>query len=143
MSRPKGGIMSEINSWTDINWYSLGTLLIQLAFLAAVVWFARNFLRVTRAFQDQIGAMLKLWITSDPHSTAAQTRRHVADLSEYWLLPTDRQPTAGAFAPAEHGPGRLGSAWHDLVVWLEEPMYSMEASMWRRLVGWLQAPSGS
>jgi hypothetical protein len=135
--------MSEINSWTDINWYSLGTLLIQVAFLVAGVWFASNLLRLTRAFQEQIGALLKLWITSDPQSTAAHTRRHIADLSQYWHLPTDRQPTDGVPRSAEGSAGWVEGAWHRLVVWLQEPMYSMQVSMWRRFVGWLQAPSGS
>jgi hypothetical protein len=130
--------MSEGNAWTETNWYSLGTLLIQLSFLVAGVWFARNFLTAIRVFQEQIGALLKLSITSDPLSAAAQTRRQVADLSQHWLLPLDRSPIPGVSKP---GPGQLASAWHGLVLWLQEPMYSTEVSAWRRFVGWLQAPS--
>jgi hypothetical protein len=133
--------MSEGNAWTETNWYSLGTLLIQLSFLVAGVWFARNFLTAIRVFQEQIGALLKLSITSDPHSAAVQTRRQVADLSQHWLLPLDRSPIPDVSKPAEHGPGQLASAWHRLVLWLQEPMYSTEVSVWRRFVGWLQAPS--
>ena len=134
--------MSEFNSWTEINWYSLGSILIQIAFLVAGVWFARNFLRIVRAFQEQVGALLKLSITSDPHSTEAYTSRHSADLRRYWLFPTDT-PASGPFKPAETRPGRIEVAWHRLVLWLQEPMHIAEVSAWRRFVSWMQAPSGS
>jgi hypothetical protein len=135
--------MSEFNSWTEINWYSLGSFLIQVAFLVAGVWFARNFLRVIRAFQEQLGALLKLSITSDPHSTAAHTSRHSADLLQYWLFPADT-PTPALSKPAETRPGRMALAWHRLALWLQGPMHAAaEVSAWRRFVGWLQAPSGS
>jgi hypothetical protein len=135
--------MNEFNSWTEINWYSLGSLLIQLALLVAGVWFARDFLKAMRAFQEQVGALLKLSITSDPHSGGVHTKRRFADVSQYWLLPMDTPPAPGASEPAERGPGRLAGAWHCLAVWLQEPMYTAEVSVWRRFVGWLQAPSGS
>ena len=38
----QGGNMSEFISWVQGNWQALGTLLTQLAFLVAGVWFARN-----------------------------------------------------------------------------------------------------
>jgi hypothetical protein len=132
--------MSEINSWKEINWYELGSLLTQVAFLVAAVWFARDFLRTMRALLEQVGALLKLSITSD--SAGAHTRRHFADLSQYWLMPTD-SPTPGPVQPVENGAAQFAVAWDRLVVWLKTPMHSFEVPAWRRFVGWLQSPAGS
>jgi len=62
--------MSEFTDWMQSNWYALGNLLFQFAFLAAAVWFAREMLRTIRASQEQVGALLKLSITG------AMTERH-------------------------------------------------------------------
>src|SRR5260221_2025956 len=62
----QGGNMNEFKPWTQNDWYALGSLLTQLAFLFAGVWFARNILRTMRAFQEQAGALLKLSITRAP-----------------------------------------------------------------------------
>jgi len=134
--------VNDFNSWTEIKWYALGSLLIQLAFLAATLWFARNFLRTIRGFQVQIGALLKPLIASDPRSAGAHSRRHFADVSQYWLMPTDTL-TPGPAEPVESGPRQLTVAWHRLVLWLQAPMHTAQVSAWRRLVGWLQAPVGS
>lgn len=55
---------------TQSDWYAAGALLAQFAFLAAGIWFARNFLQTVRALQEQVGALLKLSITSTPPSPA-------------------------------------------------------------------------
>jgi hypothetical protein len=52
--------MSEVNDWMQSNWYELGSLLVQMGFLVAGVWFARKILRTLRASQEQVGALLKL-----------------------------------------------------------------------------------
>jgi len=136
--------MNEFSSWTEINWYALGGLFTQLAFLVAGVWFARNFLRILRALQEQIGALLKLSITASPdaQATTAHTRRYFADTSRYWLAPTENQP-AGSLEAAEGCPDRPVTALHRLVLWLQAPMQSAEVSTWRRLMTWLQAPAGT
>jgi hypothetical protein len=136
--------MNEFNSWTEINWYRLGSLLTQVAFLVAGVWFARNLLKTIRAFQEQVGALLKLSITATPSerfSATANTRRHSADAGLTWLSPLETQ-TADLSEPAESGPGRLVMAWRRLGRWLQAPMHTAEVSAWRRLIGWLQAPAG-
>jgi hypothetical protein len=135
--------MNEFNSW-DINGYGLASLLTQVAFLVAGVWFARNFLRTIRAFQEQVGALLKLSITATPSerfSTSANTRRSLADSSLYSVTPLETQ-TADLSEPAESRPGRLVIAWRRLGRWLQEPRHTAEVSAWRRLVSWLQAPAG-
>ena len=54
--------MMDSNFWAQINWYAVGTLALQVAFLVAAVWFAKSVLKVVRSFQEQIGALLKLSI---------------------------------------------------------------------------------
>ena len=137
--------MNESNSWTDINWYALGSLLVQLVFLVAGLWFARNFLRTLRVFQEQIGALLKLSILSsppEPHS--AYTQRRSAEASRYWLFPTPTEPdNAGLSQPTENRPGRFAVAWHLVMLWLQAPSSRAEVSAWRHLINWLEAPAGS
>ena len=58
--------MNDFSPLVIKDWYALGSLIAQIGFLVAAVWFARNFLRTMRAFQEQIGALLKLSITSTP-----------------------------------------------------------------------------
>jgi hypothetical protein len=144
-SRPKGGNMNEFNSWTDINWYALGSLLIQLVFLVAGLWFARNFLRTLRAFQEQIGALLKLSILSTPSEPhPADTRRRSAEASQYWLFPRPTEAhNAGLSQPSENRPSRFAVAWHRMMLWLQAPSRRAEVSAWRRLTNWLEAPAGS
>lgn len=132
--------MSEINSWTEMNWYALGSLLTQLAFLLAAVWFARNLLKTLRGLLEQFGALVKLSVTSD--SSGAYTRRQFADLNQYWLKATDSS-TRTTIEPAESGPGQFSVAWHRLVLWLKAPIHRAEISSWRRFVLWLQSPAGS
>jgi hypothetical protein len=137
--------MNEFSPWTQGNWYALGSLLTQLAFLVAGVWFARNILKTMRAFQEQVGALLKLSITATPaerHSSGAGAKHPLADASPYWLTPSETQ-TASRPEPTESGPGRFAVAWRGLVLWLKAPMSSAEVAPWRRVIRWLQAPAGS
>ena len=137
--------MSEFTVWMQSNWYALGNLLFQFAFLAAGVWFAREILRTIRASQEQVGALLKLSITgvsTERHSPIAVAERTLAGASPYWLTPTEIPPI-GPLGPPENGPGRLAVARHSLVVWLQTPMSSGESAPWRRAIKWLQAPARS
>jgi hypothetical protein len=137
--------MSEFTDWMQSNWYALGNLLFQFAFLAAAVWFAREILRTIRASQEQVGALLKLSITgamTERHSPIAVAERTLAGASPYWLTPTEIPPF-GPPEPPENGPGRWAVTRHSLVVWLQTPMSSGRADPWRRAIRWLQAPAGS
>jgi len=137
--------MSEFTVWMQSNWYALGNLLFQFAFLAAGVWFAREILRTIRASQEQVGALLKLSITganTERHSQIAVAERTLAGASPYWLTPTEIPPI-GPLGPPENGPGRWAVARHGLVVWLQTPMSGGDAAPWRRAIKWLQAPAGS
>jgi hypothetical protein len=138
--------MNVFNSWPELNWYAAGSLLAQFAFLVAGVWFARNFLRTIRAFQEQLGALLKLSITGAPPdrlAASASTRRSFVDVSQYWLGPAGTTQSAGEREPSKQRPSPLAGAWRSLVRWLNAPMHSAELTAWRRLIHWLQAPAGS
>jgi hypothetical protein len=136
--------MNEFATWMQSNWYALGTLLLQAAFLTAAIWFARDVLRTMRASQEQIGALLKLSITgalSDRHlSTAAE--RPFATASPYWLTPQEISPSPLP-EPIEAGPSRWAIARHSLLVWLQAPMSSGDVTPWRKAIKWLQAPARS
>jgi len=126
------------------DWYALGSLVAQLGFLIAAVWFARNFLRAMRAFQEQIGALLKLSITSTPgerQSTNANARNVLGEASPYWLAPSISAP-AGVPEVVERGPSVFAVGWQRTVHWLREPMGSARVSYRRRVINWLQAPAG-
>jgi hypothetical protein len=138
--------MNIFNSWPELNWYAAGSLFAQFAFLVAGVWFARNFLRTIRAFQEQLGALLKLSITGAPPdrlAASASTRRSFVDVSQYWLGPAGTTQSAGEREPSKQRPSPLAGAWRSLVRWLNAPMHSAELTAWRRLIHWLQAPAGS
>lgn len=136
--------MNDFSPLVVKDWYALGSLAAQLGFLVAAVWFARNFLRTMRAFQEQIGALLKLSITStlgERQSANTTARNVLAEGSPYWLPP-------GASAPAdppeivERGPSLFAVGFQRALHWLREPMGSSQVSYRRRVINWLQAPAG-
>jgi hypothetical protein len=136
--------MNDYSSLPIKDWYALGSLVAQLGFLVAAVWFARNFLRAMRAFQEQIGALLKLSITSSPgerQSTNANARNVLGESSPYWLPPA---PSAPADSPVvvERGPSLFVVGFQRTLHWLREPMGSAQVSYRRRVINWLQAPAG-
>jgi hypothetical protein len=137
--------MDEFTTWMQDNWYALGNLLSQFAFLAAGIWFARKILKTVRASQEQVGALLKLSVTgtlTERQSSSAIARRTLGDASPYWLTPSEAAPELPAEL-AESGPSRWAIAWHATIQWLCAPMSNGEAATWRRMVRWLQAPVGS
>ena len=134
------------STWIQSNWYELGNLLAQFAFLGAGVWFARKILRTMRASQEQVGALLKLSVTGGPPterpSSSVIAERTLAGASPYWLTPSEIPPVSEP-EPQVNGPSRWVVAWHKLVVWLQMPMSSGEVAPWRKVVRWLQAPARS
>jgi hypothetical protein len=136
--------MNDFGPLVSNDWYALGNLVAQLGFLVAAVWFAGNFLRTIRAFQEQIGALLKLSITSAPgerQSTNTAARSVLAEGSPYWLPPTPSSPTS-APEVVERGPNLFAAAWQRTIHWLREPMGSAQVTYRRRVINWLQAPAG-
>jgi hypothetical protein len=137
--------MNEFTAWMQSNWYALGNLFVQCAFLAAGVWFARKILKTIRASQEQVGALLKLSFTGaigERPSPMAATDRSFANASPYWLTPEEKLPVALPESQ-ESGPSRWAVARHRAMVWLQTPMSSGETPLWRKATKWLQAPAGS
>jgi hypothetical protein len=132
------------STWIQSNWYELGNLLSQVAFLAAGIWFVRNLLRTIRASQEQIGALLKLSITgsvAERHSSSVIAERTLSGASPYWLTPAEPTPPVLSES-AEIGPTRWEVARRRVLVWLQAPMSSDEIVPWRKVVRWLQSPVG-
>jgi hypothetical protein len=140
--------MSDISPWMQDNWLELGSLLIQLAFLAAGVWFARNILRTMRAFQDQIVALLKLAVTSRdteqrPLSASAKPTQTAGSAI---LFPTDEEQALSHPEPIElieSGPSWIVRAWHGVAQWLQTPMSNRGTGPFVRILEWFRAPIGS
>src|SRR6267378_8201453 len=129
-------------TWIQSNWYALGNLVAQFAFLAAGIWFARKILRTMRASQEQVGALLKLSVTgslAERPSSSVIAERTLAGASPYWLSPTEISPV-GATPPPAKNVSRWAVVWRKLIVWLQTPMSTSEVAPWRRVVRWLQAP---
>jgi hypothetical protein len=134
--------MSDLTALHPGNWYAPASLLIQLGFLVAGVWFARNVVKTMRAFQEQVGALLKLSITgmtSERHLSSASAK---AEVGPYWLAPSETE-TARLPEPIEGGPSRGSVARRKMVLWLQAPMNGAEMAPWRQIITWLRAPAGS
>ena len=52
--------MNQTIVWIQSNWYELGSLIAQFAFLFAGLWVAQEILKAMRASQQQFGALLRL-----------------------------------------------------------------------------------
>jgi hypothetical protein len=127
--------MSEVNDWMQSNWYELGSLLVQMGFLVAGVWFARKILRTLRASQEQVGALLKLSVfdANAERPAAAAIVERAGRTEEPALTLPDR---------AEGGAGMV-AARGGFLQWLQGPMESGGATPRGRVMRWLQAPAGS
>jgi hypothetical protein len=136
--------MNDFSPLAIKDWYALGSLLAQIGFLVAAVWFARNFLRTMRAFQEQIGALQKLSITSTPgerQSPNTFAKSVAAEANPYWLPPSPSEP-ANPSEATERGPNLFVVGWQRTLHWLREPMGASRVSYRRRVINWLQAPAG-
>jgi hypothetical protein len=124
--------MNEFNVWIRNNWFELGILFLFSATLATVVWFARNILKTFRAYQEQVGALMRL---SFSDLVPVQTPVAEAPVAEAPVLSE----------PSPRGPNRLFAACRALVRWFQAPMGSSSGSVapWRKVSRWLQAPAGS
>ncbi len=89
--------MNEFTAWIQSNWYELGTLLSEVVFLAAGIWFARKILRTLRASQEQVGALLKLSVTV---RKCEPVLAYAVGNTSRWLAGASRKPSGsfGAWA---------------------------------------------
>ena len=137
--------MNEFTAWVQGNWYELGNLLADFAFLAVGIWFARKILRTLRASQEQVGTLIKLTVADtlpERQSASTAAERSFATGSPYWLTPSET-PSVDPSNLIEDGASRLSNAGHGIVAWLNMPMKSGSAAPWRKAIKWLQSPAGS
>lgn len=102
-----------------MDWFELGSLLVQCAMLATLAWYGRKILRTLTAFYEQNEA---------PQMPAPSNAT------------VDR---GAATAPIAYHAGGLASAWRDIVGWLQAPMARGSVAPWRRAITWFRAPIGS
>jgi hypothetical protein len=122
--------MNEFNNFIQNNWFESGTLLVQGAILAIIVWYARKTLKSIRASQEQVGALLRLSLSD---------------------MIAERSPSVTEDAPiltnSEQGDiadSRVAGVGRGLVNWLQAPMGGGSGvNPLRRVIRWLQAPAGS
>jgi hypothetical protein len=146
--------MTDFSTWMQSNWYELGSILAEFAFLIAGVWFARKILKTLRASQEQFGALLKLTLTDElaeraklsgalhrsPSSVEAD--RPTPYVMAEWPSPAETP----ALSLPESKPRRsyVVAAWRGTVRWLQTPMHSSQGpSPLRKVARWLQAPARS
>ena len=67
--------MTGISDWFENNWIDLARLLVQLAIFAAIVRYGRKLLATLRASQEQVGALLRLSVSSDTAAERPAARR--------------------------------------------------------------------
>src|SRR5207253_1384516 len=111
--------MTGISDWFENNWIDLARLLVQLAIFAAIVRYGRKLLATLRASQEQVGALLRLSVSSD---TAAER-----------LAPMEPERLDVPEPPA---PVRENAS-----SWLQTPVRSNSVSPWRKMVRWLKEPA--
>ncbi len=138
--------MNEMSAWIQSNWYALGNLFLEGAFLAAAVWFGRKILRTLRASQEQVGALLKMSVTgaiSERQSSSGAAERSFANASPYWLTPSEVPPAPAQELPLQELHESGPSVSRRVIVWLKTPMKRAEVAPWRKAIKWLQAPARS
>ena len=141
----QGDNMTDFSALDPYNWRAAASLVVQLAFLIGGIWFAHNLLQTMRAFQEQIGALLKLSITgatAERLSSTASANLSATQQGPYWLAPSESE-TAVLTQPTEGGPGRFAVGRRQMALWLQTPMSSTQPAPWRRIITWLQAPARS
>lgn len=144
--------MNDINGWVQDNWYSIGSLLVQLTFLFAGLWFARRILRTLRASQEQFGALLKLSLSDELGERAklgSTAHRPTPYVKADWPATSETAgaPEADVTTSAETPELTLpeDESHSGIIAWLMTPMggHGHRIPAWRRVMHWLQAPAGN
>jgi hypothetical protein len=148
--------MSGFGSGTQSEWYAAGMLLMQLAFLVGGMWFASNFLKTIRGFQEQVGALVKLSVTGAPAEQREATtiaRQTLGEGSFTWELPA-KNDSVRVTGTVERGGNRVWggserfSSFEVPVVRVSEPAVTVRTETsdenrsgnWGRIGSWLRTP---
>lgn len=94
--------MDQITNWMQSNWYELGSLTAQFAFLFAGLWFAGKILKTMRATQQQMGALLRLSMTDGLEERSKMEEG--SEIGEAIQQPTPSVVTSSMFSPALERP---------------------------------------
>lgn len=117
--------MNETMNWMQSNWYEVGSLSAQFAFLFAGLWFAVKILKTMRATQQQMGALLRLSMTDglEERSKISDTAHEINDTAQE---PTPSVVAASMFSPAMERPASHNAFERPARV--ETPLLSSELS---------------
>lgn len=96
--------MDQIANFIQNNWYELGTLVAQFAFLFAGLWFAVKILNTMRATQQQMGALLRLSMSNGLEERSNINERGRQAISDAAHEPTPSVVTSSMFNPAPERP---------------------------------------
>src|SRR6267142_5919972 len=83
----KANPMNGISDWFENNWIDLARLLVQLAIFAAIVRYGRKLLATLRASQEQVGALLRLSVSSVSSDTAERPAPRASEPRERFEAP--------------------------------------------------------
>lgn len=95
--------MNEITNWMQNNWYELGSLTAQFAFLFAGLWFAVKILKTMRATQQQMGALLRLSMT-DGLEERSKMNDMAHEINDAAQQPAPSVVAGSMFSPAMERP---------------------------------------
>jgi hypothetical protein len=110
--------MNDLSDWVQSYWFELGSLLLQLATLTALVWFARRILRIATTSQEHAESLYPA--SARPMEPAAEGQPFSSGLRG--LIPMDdRAPSQPRARAAYVGSGRSGLS-HSIAKWLNTPM---------------------
>lgn len=96
--------MDQILNWMQNNWFELGTLVAQFAFLFAGLWFAGRILKTMRATQQQMGALLRLSMTNGLEERSNMSETAHQAINDAAHEPTPSVVASSMFSPAPEQP---------------------------------------
>lgn len=117
--------MNGIGDWMQSYWFELGSLSLQFTTLAALVWFARNLLRIMADSPGRVAALQHV-----PEVAGMEEQEPSLRGGLRGLIPMDPVP---AVAPARAAVGRpeRPNLWEATIKWLNTPMGNAPVA-WRR-----------
>jgi hypothetical protein len=95
--------MNDFSDWLQNNGVDLARLFVQIAILAGVVFYSRKILSALRASQEQLGALLRMLLSSDGMTHQPASRDHSSS-EDFAPKPAVAFSPAPAFSTAKPSP---------------------------------------
>lgn len=127
-----GGItMNELSDWIQANWFELGSLALQIATLASLVWFGRKAMAQLARGQSVRQAEAP---ATEPMAMEAATSdtTHPFHGGLRGLIPMEAPATRGS-ERVVRGVHTEAGLWRSIMKWLNKPMSSDATTPWRRI----------